>query len=140
MRFAKKVRAVFAIVGAGLLLLLPASSPCTDEICKELHLKPLHRVCGTVINAAGEPIPRATVTIFRDGSRYSEINTDEKGEFFFEDFKAGNYELQIKAEGFRTYTFPIVVAKPNNKSKRALEIVLTTGYPENCTGVRFVKR
>lgn len=140
MLFARRVHAAFATVVAGLILLLPASSPSTTEICREVHLKPLHCVCGTVINALGEPVARARVTILRDGTGRAAVKTGEDGKFSFDELKAGNYEVQVQAEGFRSFQFPIAVVKPDSKCKRGLEIGLTTGYPENCTGVRLVKR
>lgn len=139
MLFAGRVRAAFTTVVAGVLLLLPASSPSTTAICEEVRLKPLHCVCGTLINAAGEPVARATVTILREGARRAAVNTGEDGKFSFDKLKAGNYEVQVQAEGYRTFQFPIVVVKPDSKCKRALEIGLTTGYPVDCTSVRFVK-
>jgi carboxypeptidase family protein len=139
MLFAGRAHAAFARLVAGLLLLLPASSPSTTEICKEVHLKPLHCVCGIVINALGEPVARARVTILRDGTGRAAIKTGEDGKFSFDDLKAGNYEVQVQAEGFRTFQFPIVLVKPDSKCKRALEVELTTGYPENCTDVHVVK-
>ena len=126
-----------AVVG---FLVLPAGSPGTAEICKELHLKPLHCVCGTLINELGEPVAYATVTVLTDAAERAAVKTGDDGKFSFDELTPGSYELQVQAAGFRSYRFPIVVVKQESKCKRALEIRLTLGYPENCTGVRLVKR
>jgi Carboxypeptidase regulatory-like domain len=134
-----RMQSAFAAVIAGLVLLLPASSSSTSVICKEVRLKPLHCVCGTVLDATGAPVARATVTILKDGTDNAEVNTGEDGKFSFGEVKAGNYEFSVNANGFRSFQFPIVVAKPDSKCRRALEIRLTLGYPQSCTGVRIVK-
>jgi len=134
-----QARCTTAVVG--FLLVLPAGSSGTTEICKEVRLKPLHCVCGTLINELAEPVSYATVTVvLRDGTGRAAITTGGDGKFSFEELTPGSYELQVQAAGFRSYRFPIVVVKPESKCKRALEIKLTIGYPENCTGVRLVKR
>ena len=134
-----RMHTAFATVITGLVLLLPASSSSTTEICKEVRLKPLHCVCGTLIDTAGAPVARATVTILKDGTGHAAVNTGEDGKFSFDELKAGNYEFCVKANGFRSFRFPIVVVKPDSKCRRALKIRLTLGYPQNCTGVRVVK-
>ena len=139
MSFAGRMCAAFAITVTGLFLLLPAGYPSLEEICTGVRLQPLHCVCGTVINALGKPVARAAVTILEDGSARARVETGENGKFAFEMLKAANYEIQVQAEGFRTFKFPVAVAKPHSKCKQALEIELTTGSPENCSSVRIVK-
>jgi hypothetical protein len=133
-----QARCATAVVG--FLLVLPAGSPGTTEICKEVRLKPLHCVCGTVLNVLGEPVANATLTVLSNGNGSTVVKTSERGEFSFDELTPGNYELQVQANGFRRYQFPIVVVKSKSKCSRALEIRLTIGYPENCTGIRIVKR
>ena len=133
-------RGVFATTVAGIVLLFPASSSSTTETCKELHLKPLHCVCGTALNTLGEPVSRATITVLKDGTERATLKTGEDGGFLFNELAPGEYELRVEAAGFRVFQFPIVVVTRESKCKRALEIRLTVGYPENCTGVRLVKR
>jgi hypothetical protein len=128
-----------AIAVAGLVLLLPASST-SDTICKEIHLKPVHRVCGTALDISGGPVARATVTVLKDGARSASFRTGEDGKFSLDELPPGTYQFQIEAKGFLSFQFPIVMDKPESKCKRALEITLSTGYPVNCTGVRLVKR
>jgi hypothetical protein len=79
------------------------------------------------------------VTILKDGTGHPEVNTGEDGKFSFGEVKAGSCEFCVKANGFRSFQFQIVVVKPDSKCTRALQIRVTPGYPENCTGVRVVK-
>ena len=140
MSFAGRMLAAFAIAIAGLFLLVPADSSSAEEICNEARLQPLHCVSGTVVNKLREPVVRATVTIFKDGAARASVKTGADGKFAFEMLEAANHEIQVQAEGFRTFKFPVTVAKPDSKCKRALEIELTTGSPENCSSVRIVKQ
>ena len=129
-RFGTKLGAIAAV-----LLLLPwFSAAGTEEICG-LKLKPVHCICGTVINVAGEPVVGATITIFSNGSEAATVKTDESGKFSLDQLQAGSYQVAIQAHDFRSFQFPVALVEPHSKPKRALEIVLTTGYPENCTRV-----
>lgn len=131
---------VFATIVSGILLLVPSKTSASTEICDEIKLKVLHRVCGILINELGEPVVGATVTIFEKDAQLAVVHTNGDGRFSFNELKSGNYELQTQADSYRTFRFAIVVGKPNHRCKRALEVKLTTGYPENCTGVHLVKR
>lgn len=136
----KRVCAALGTAALWLALLFPTCSFSTTEICKELNLKPLHCIRGTAVNILGEPISGATITIFAGGTARTAVKTGADGRFLFGEFAPGNYEVRVQADGFRAFQFPIVVVKPNSKCKQALEIGLTTGYPENCTAVRLVER
>jgi hypothetical protein len=92
------------------------------------------------LDPLGEPIPHATVVLFRGGVQQGELKTGEDGTFSFDQKSAGNYVLRVAATGFKDTEFSIVVAKPQEKCKQALEIKLNLGYPEACTNVRIVKR
>jgi hypothetical protein len=79
------------------------------------------------------------VTIFEQGVKAADAQTRDDGEFLIDGLKKGNYELQVEASGFKTFRFSIHLVKPEKKCKREIEVVLTLGYPNNCTGVRLVK-
>jgi len=134
-----RVCCAFCTALAGFMLLSPASSP-TTVVCKEVHVKPLHCVCGNALDILGEPVPRTRVTLLKDGAERAEVKTGEDGAFSFSDITAGSYVLRLEATGFRTSQFPIVVVKPDNKCDRALQVRLSLGYPVSCTDVRLVKR
>jgi hypothetical protein len=131
---------VFATIVSGILLIVPPKTSGSTEVCDEIKLKVLHRVCGILINELGEPVVGATVTIFEKNAQLAIVHTNGDGRFSFNEMKSGNYELQTKADNYKTFRFAIVVGKPNSRCKRSLEVKLTTGYPENCTGVRLIKR
>ena len=59
-------------------------------------------VSGTVVNAAGQPVARALVTISEGGgSRGREATTDLSGRFAFSLLSPGTYELRAEALGFQ---------------------------------------
>ena len=138
-RIATRVCRTFAILVVGAFLLLPARISGTEETCLPLRLKPLRCVCGIIKDLTGEPVTGATVTIFENGSELVARHTGDDGKFSFDSLKAGHYDIQIQVSGFRVFRLTIVVVKPESRCKQALEVRMTTGYPENCTGVRLVK-
>jgi hypothetical protein len=102
---------VTAFVG---VLLLSVRAAGTTETCLELHLKPLHCVCGTVVDLSGAPIGGATVTVLKQGTEPIAQQTGDDGKFSYDKLSAGNYELQIQAQGFKTFRLswsnPIIAA------------------------------
>lgn len=133
-----KARVLFAAMAAGLLL--AAGALRAEVTCEAPRLKPLRCVCGTIIDQVGEVVPRADVTILRDGTEIATVETGIDGKFKFGELKAGNYDLQAQATGFRLFSFPIVVENPDKKCKRPLEIILLASGLEICTSIRLVKR
>jgi hypothetical protein len=62
------------------------------------------RISGTVKDASGSVVPKATVSItnFDTGVRQS-LTTDEKGVFAFLDVQVGRYDLEVISSGFKPY-------------------------------------
>ena len=62
------------------------------------------RISGTVKDASGSVVPKATVSITNPetGTRQT-LTTDEKGVFAFLDVQVGRYELEIVSSGFKPY-------------------------------------
>lgn len=59
-------------------------------------------IAGTVTDAAGRAVVRASVTLKSDASKATQhSSTDDQGHFTFTNLAAGNYELLISAAGFR---------------------------------------
>lgn len=139
MLHAKRAQVVVAAAPVGLLLLRAAGSRGTTIVCKPIHLKTVNCVRGTVFNVLRQPVPEASVTIIEIGAERATVKTNVNGKFSFDGLNAGSYVVQVHAQGYRISEFPIVVAKPGGKCKRALEIELNTGYPESCTAVRLVR-
>jgi hypothetical protein len=111
----------------------------TTETCAPVRLKPLHCVCGELLDIPGDPIGHGRVTVFQHGAKTTDAETADDGKFRVDGLKEGNYELQVEANGFKSFRFPIHLVKPQKNCKREIEVVLTIGYPQYCTGVRLVK-
>jgi Carboxypeptidase regulatory-like domain len=111
------IHRVFVTAVAGVLL-LSVRAAGTTETCLALRLKPLHCVCGAVIDLSGAPIAGATVTVLKQGTEPIAQQTGDDGKFSYDKLSAGNYDLQIQAQGFKTFKFSIVLAKPDGRCKR----------------------
>ena len=138
-RPAQTIRAAFVAVITGVLLLVPTSAlPRSEVFCNQKRVKPLRHISGIVIDQSGAPIAGVKVTILEGAKEVAAAHTGGNGKFSFEGLKEGDYEVQTKAEGFYDFRFPVVLVRPRERWKRALEVVLTTGG-EQCSGVRLVK-
>jgi hypothetical protein len=130
---------VFAIVAAGLLLPVTTGALCASEvICSQERVKPVRHICGIVIDQSGAPVAHARVAILKGETELVAAETGEDGKFSFDGLKTGSYDVQAQKEGFHTFRFPIVLVKPGERCKRALEVELIVGG-EACAGVRLVK-
>jgi len=59
----------------GLLLFFPSAISYASECVALPPLKPIHHVCGFVVDPSGEPIPNAKVTILKDGNEVATMQT-----------------------------------------------------------------
>jgi hypothetical protein len=135
----KKKGNLFATIMAGLLL-VPAGTSRAEVICaKELRLKPVRCVCGTLFDASGGPVSDVIVKVLKDGTDLATVKTAGDGKFIFGELKAGNYELSAEAVGFRPFRSPIIVSNPATKCRRGLGIFLDTGGLDSC-GSRVMKQ
>src|SRR5690606_8683118 len=62
-----------------------------------LEAAPAYLVSGTVVDASGEPVSGATVSVL--GTPLPVIETDENGYFAYPSVPAGEYELSVDAGG-----------------------------------------
>ena len=118
--------------------LIPTASG-TSQTCAPVQLKPLHCVCGKLKDIPGDPVEHGRVTVFKAGAKIADTQTGDDGKFQIDGLREGDYELQVEAGGFKAFRFSFHLVKPEKKCKREIEVVLTIGYPQNCTGVRLVK-
>jgi Carboxypeptidase regulatory-like domain len=133
------MRAIRLTVAAMVATFLIANASGTSETCAPVRLKPLHCICGKLMDIPGDPVGHGKVTVFKQGAKTVEAPAGDDGEFLIGGLKEGNYELQVEASGFKPFRFSIHLVKPEKKCKQEIEVVLTLGYPENCTRVRLVK-
>jgi hypothetical protein len=125
-------RGLIVAILAGPLVLLPETSRA-EAICgKQRPLKPVHCVCGKLIDQSGGPVSGAHVRLNREGAEFATVSTDADGKFLFRDVKSDKYELGADFDGFRQFRSPIVVTKPLKKCRHELVIVMVLPYPDNC--------
>ncbi len=63
------------------------------------------RVLGTVQDSSGAIVPGASVKLINEGTRVTfETKTSAAGAYVFEAVQPGEYELDVEASGFRTFT------------------------------------
>jgi hypothetical protein len=127
----KKKHHPLATILVGLLLIQTASR--AEVICGKVRpIKPVRCVCGKLIDPTGGPVSGATVTVIKDGIELATKETDDRGNFIFDELKSGSYELSAHLVGLLPFRSPIVVANAAKKCKRGLLIVLVLSYPDNC--------
>ncbi|MGB9489342.1 MAG: carboxypeptidase-like regulatory domain-containing protein [Terriglobales bacterium] len=117
---------------AGLLVFLPETSRA-EVICGKVPpLKPVHCVCGKLIDQNGNPVSGALLRLNRDGVEAATGSTDADGNFLFHEMKSGKYELAADFDDFQPFRSSIVLTKPAKKCRRELVIVMMLHYPDNC--------
>ena len=132
----ERIRALFAAIIAGALLLLPARTSRATT-CVTLPIKPIRHDCAIVINELGERVSNAEVTILRGETGFVAIQTHADGKFSFEPLDAGKHDIRVQANNYKTAQSPIVIVKPQTKCKRALQIMPAVGI--GCFGISLMK-
>ncbi|MBZ5677847.1 MAG: carboxypeptidase-like regulatory domain-containing protein [Acidobacteriia bacterium] len=123
-------RILLAAMLAGILL--PAHQLSAEVICgKKLRLKPLRCVCGRLTDTTGGPVPGVVVRVLKNGAEVASVQSDQDGNFVFDELKPGNYELNAQPDGYLVFRTQIVVAKPEKRCRRRLAILLEV-RGENC--------
>ncbi len=118
---------------AGLLLLL-SRAPRAEVICSERPpLKPVHCICGKLVDPAGGPVSGALVKVSQEGAEVARGSADANGRFQFTDLKSGQYELVAESgTTFVPFRLSITLAKPKKKCRHPLAIRMVFVYPDNC--------
>ena len=132
-----EIRVLRAVIIAGICLLLSGAvyaAECTTVI----PIKPIHCVCGVVIDRSGGRISNAKVTLLKGETELVSKQTGTDGKFSFEPMEVGEYQIQVETTGFKTARSSFVAVKPAEKCKQALEVVL--GFGVECdTGIALVR-
>jgi hypothetical protein len=122
----------------GFLLFFPSDISYATECVALPPLKPVHHVCGFVIDPSGEPIPNAKVTILEHTNEVAAMQTNADGRFAFEQLKAGSYGIRVDANGFVSALSSIVLVTPGAACKKELGVFLGVGM--SCSIISFSKR
>ena len=131
------MRKVLAGIITGSLLLLPCGD-CYGTTCLALPpLKPVHHLCGFVVNQLGDPIGTATVTVIKDGREIASVQTSTDGRFVFTQLKAGSYDIRVQANGFLSAFSSIILIKPGAACKKELGVLLAVGM--GCSSISLGK-
>jgi hypothetical protein len=126
-----------AAIMIGFLLFFPSEISYATECVALPPLKPIHHVCGFVVDPSGEPIPNAKVTILKDGNEVAAMQTNADGRFAFEQLKAGSYSIRVDANGFLSALSSIVLVTPGVACKKELGVLLGVGM--GCSIISFSK-
>ena len=92
----------------------------------------VRRVCGTVIDPLGIPIPNVDVTVFKNQDAVSHAVADEAGQFDFGTLAPGEYQIDVSMAGFQHGRYKLTLSKPTSSCKKALQIEMEVGLP--CKG------
>ena len=131
------MRKVLAALITVFLLLLPYGNGYSTTCLALPPLKPVHQLCGFVINQLGEPIGTATVTVVRDGREIASMQTSTDGRFAFNKLMAGNYDIRVQANGFLSAFSSIILVKPAEACKKELGVSLAVGM--GCSSISLGK-
>ena len=112
------VRSVAGLFLAGCLIVLTTSAANAQVLYGSL--------VGTIQDSTGAVIPNAAITIANRGTTQSqETISSSAGTYTFTNVLAGNYDLTVKAEGFRTYTQENLAVSVN--TVRRADVTLEVG-------------
>lgn len=87
----------------------------------------VRRVCGTVVDQQGLPIPSVAVTLFQNADAIKHLSTDDAGEFDFGTLPSGEYQIDVAAIGFPSGRYKLTLAKPAQSCAKALQIEMAVG-------------
>ena len=91
-------------------------------------------ISGTVNDATGAVVPKATVTLINTGTNLSrKTMTDSGGSYVFTLVPIGTYRVTVEQTGFRKYVHEGVVLNVNQNAK--LDVVLQVGASEQVVEV-----
>jgi hypothetical protein len=80
---------------------------------------------GSVVDAAGGYIPRASVELDSGTDKYR-VQTDETGVYRFSNLPAGEYSLTIRVPGFKLFTLK-AIGLTENEEKRIVDVPMDPG-------------
>src|SRR5438093_766399 len=91
-----RMNRVTLILAAILIMLLPAARPAAAQ--------DTGTVSGTVVDASGQVLPGATVTLVNEATGDARtIVTGDRGEFTFRAVRPGTYTVRVELQGFQTF-------------------------------------
>ena len=107
-RSGQRVRAAGGLLLSGLLLLTLSASLAWAQTSST------GGVVGTVTDASGAVVAKASVTLSNPETNASfSVTTSDSGQYSFPSVPPGNYQLSVKAQGFRTASFPGLTVSVN---------------------------
>jgi len=83
-------------------------------------------VAGTVVDQLGGKVPKATVTLLRDGRRVSETSSNDLGAYSFDSVPEGRYRLAVRADGFEPTTTGAFFVAASGRTSRDVALSIGT--------------
>jgi len=115
-----------------------AQSPATPVYVNENPKDPaplkLRELQGTVIDLGGDPMPRATVSLFTEDTHLlvGSETTDRDGKFKFQKLRHGAYRVVARVDGLCPANVPIVL-EGSLLAHRKLEITMRPKNIDTCS-------
>lgn len=131
----------------GIIWMMLASTCAGANIHKLMEYKPpIKRLHGRVIDASGEGILLARITVFSNPEVWSDdslffeqkrakqmrvasTSTDEDGRFSLKRLPSGSYEVEFSKDGFNTFSVIVQVGRPSKSEKFCIKLA-TSDSPE----------
>ncbi|MCS6883907.1 MAG: TonB-dependent receptor [Acidobacteriota bacterium] len=76
-----------------------------------------------VIDNESKPLAKADVSILKDNQKILSAATDQKGTVIFAGVAAGSYRLEIKAEGFESFTLESLDVRPGEVTLASIQLL-----------------
>ena len=98
----------------------------------QLPSETIRQIKGRIVDVNDEPIAGAVISVFQlnsDGRKFIGSNeSNENGEYCFEDLKKGKYSLKVGKHNFQLYEIEINLEPKNKQADKNLDFTLDIGY------------
>jgi Carboxypeptidase regulatory-like domain len=108
-----------------------------------LRLRPDARIVGTIVDADGEPVPNATIYLFRTEAiaglkqtyLAAQTDSDDRGRYYFSHLESGWYSLVVWAQPwFGSFAQVADAASRSPAERTAFDVVFPTTFYPGVTG------
>ncbi len=134
MQRAGVVLTIAMLAGAASIAQSPVTPVYVNENPKDPAPLKLRELQGTVIDLGGDPMPRATVSLFTEDTHLlvGSETTDRDGKFKFQKLRHGAYRVVARVDGLCPANVPIVL-EGSLLAHRKLEITMRPKNIDTCS-------
>jgi len=134
MQRAGVVLTIAMLAGAAGIAQSPVTPVYVNENSKDPAPLKLRELQGRVVDLGGDPMPRATVSLFTEDAHLlvGSETTDRDGKFKFQKLRHGSYRVVARVEGLCPANIPILL-EGSLLAHRKLEITMRPKDIDTCS-------